>query len=44
VYSQFYHYDSECDVEVQEIDESEMIGKKVSSLDETFELYNEYSF
>ena len=29
---------------MKESDESELIGKRVSSLDAAFELYNEYAF
>ena len=36
--------DAECVVEVKEADKSEMIGKMVSSLDVTFEVYNKYAF
>ena len=34
----------ECVVEVEECEESELIGKRVSSLDATFEVYDEYAF
>jgi len=34
----------ECVVEVKECEESEMTGKRVSSLDAAFEVYNEYAF
>ena len=34
----------ECFIEVKECEESELIGKRVSSLDATFEAYNEYAF
>ena len=34
----------ECVVEVKECEESELIGKRVGSLDAAFELYNEYAF
>ena len=34
----------ECVVEVKECEESEMIDKRVSSLDTAFEIYNEYAF
>ena len=36
--------DDECVVEVKECDESELIGKRVSSLGVAFEVYNEYDF
>ena len=34
----------ECVVEVKECEESQLIGKRVSSLDAAFEVYNEYAF
>jgi len=36
--------DDECVVKVKEADESELIGKRVSSMDIVFEVYNEYAF
>ena len=36
--------DDECVVEVKEADSLELIGKRVSSIDVTFEVYNEYAF
>jgi len=36
--------DAECVAEVKEADESEMINKRVNSLDVAFKVYNEYTF
>jgi len=36
--------DDECVVEVKEADKSELTGKRVTSIDVAFEVYNEYAF
>ena len=41
---EYVDVDAKCVAELKEADESEMIGKRVNSLDVAFEAYNEYAF